>query len=141
MSKKATSKKVYLAIVLVVILAVSTVAVIYATQIYKPKQKTAVSSGLKVGETFTYNIMDLSTLYSSDANPDSQQPGFNELNNTAYIITITGVNGTIVSFDTNMQLTNGTSSETSGSVNLTSGIPGGDAGFWQIFLLILLWAN
>lgn len=134
MSKKAVSKKVYLAIALIVILAVSIAAVVYVTQQHSPpKPAVTVSSGLQVGDTFTYNITGVSYLYSSDADPNSEYPGFDGLNNTAYTVTITGVNGTIVSYNTNMILTNGTTSPSSGFVNISSGNPGGDAGFWAIY--------
>jgi hypothetical protein len=134
MSKKAVSKKVYLAIALVVIFVVSIAAVVYVTQQHStPKPVVNVSSGLQVGDTFTYNITGVSYLYSSDANPDSEYPGFEGLNNTAYTVTITGVNGTIVSYSTNMILTNGTSSPSTGFVNISSGNPTGDAGFWAIY--------
>jgi hypothetical protein len=130
MPKKAMSKKVYIAIFLLVILVgIAVAAIVYTTQ----TSSKSIVPGVNVGDTFTYKLTGVSQLYSLDANPDSEQPGFDGLNNTAYTITITGINGTIVSYNTNVILTNGTSSKASGWVNMSSGNPGGDAGFWGIY--------
>jgi hypothetical protein len=139
MSKGTSHKKLYLAIALIVILAVSvaSAAIIYSGQHNKPKT-SQITIGVSVGQTFTYNLTGVSTLFSSDANPDSQQPGFDSINNTMYTVAITGINGTVVNYSTDIMLSNGTSSEASGWVNVSSGATGGNAGFWGIYPANLL---
>ena len=133
MSKKASSKKIYIAIILVAVLIIATVAVVYANSHSSKSPKAQIASGLQVGDTFTYNLTGTSILYSSDANPESMQPGFDGLNNTAFTITITNVNDTIVSYNSVMLLSNGTSSQYSSWVNISSGITNKPGDFWGIF--------
>jgi len=108
MPQKGLSTKVYIAIVLVAILAVATGAIIYTTQFSKPATAN-VAVGVHVGDTFTYKITGTAVLSSVDANPDSQSPNFSDLNNTDYYkVTITGINGTRVSMDVSVAFNNGT---------------------------------
>jgi hypothetical protein len=126
MPKKAISKKVYVAIALVVILAISSAAIIYATQFNSAK---AVTVGVHVGDTFTYKLTGVSVLGSADAvTPDY----LSQYNNTDYYqVTITGINGSTVSFNTDWQFTNGTSVQTPEWVDLATGADSGD--FWAIY--------
>ena len=55
------------------------------------------------------------------------QPGFNGFNNTVYTVTISDVTNATVSYDTKTVFANGTSLDYSGSVNITSGVPSGNA--------------
>lgn len=122
MPKKAISKKVYIAIFLLVILGIATAAIVYMTQ-------PSTSVGVNVGDTFTYKLMGYSVLFSSDA----VTPAYlSEYNNTDYYqVNITGIKGSVVSFDTVWQFTNGTAVQNSGWVNLESGNNSGD--FWAIY--------
>jgi hypothetical protein len=128
MTKKPITKKVYVAIVLLVIIAIATAAIVYATQTSK-SGVTNVKVGVNVGDTFTYKLIGTTHLVSSDA----VTPAYlSEYNNTDYYqVTITGINGTTVSFNTDWQFTNGTSIQTSEWVNLATGADSGD--FWAIY--------
>ena len=68
MFKKSSPKKIYIAIILVAILAVSTTAAVYVySDGFKPKK--APLPGVQAGDVFTYNITDVSTLYSAMLTP------------------------------------------------------------------------
>jgi hypothetical protein len=127
MPMKAMSKKVYIAIfLLVVILSIAVVAaIVYTTQ----TSSSPVVSGVNVGDTFTYKLTGASVLGSADA----VTPGYlSEYNNTDYYkVTITGINGSVISFDTVWQFTNGTAVQNSEWVNLSTGADNGD--FWAIY--------
>jgi hypothetical protein len=129
MTKKPITKKVYVAIVLLVILAIATAAIVYATQTFLKSGVTNVKVGVNVGDTFTYKLIGTSDLFS----PDAVTPAsLSEYNNTDYYqVTITGINGSIVSFDTVWQFTNGTAVQTSEWVDLSTGADNGD--FWAIY--------
>ena len=104
MPKKAMSKKVYIAIFLLVILGIATAAIVYITQ-------TSKSVGVNVGDTFTYKLMGYSVLFNSTA----VTPAYlSEYNNTDYYqVNITGIKGSVVSFDTVWKFTNGTAIQNS----------------------------
>jgi hypothetical protein len=122
MPKKAMSKKVYIAIFLLVILCIATAAIVYITQASK-------SVGVNVGDTFTYKLMGYSVLFNSTA----VTPAYlSEYNNTDYYqVNITGIKGSVVSFDTVWKFTNGTAIQNSEWVNLAAGNDSGD--FWAIY--------
>ena len=63
MPKKNSSKKLYFAIILIVIIAVSAGAVIYITQF----SNVPIKVGVHVGDTFTYKLTGVSNLTSPDA--------------------------------------------------------------------------
>jgi hypothetical protein len=126
MPKKAISKKVYIAIFLLVLLVgIAVAAVVYTTQ----TSSSSVVPGVKVGDAFTYKLTGTSVLFSTDAvTPDY----FSQYNNTDYYkVTITGINGSVVSFDTVWQFTNGTAVQNSEWVDLSTGADNGD--FWAIY--------
>ena len=122
MPKKAISKKVYIAIFLLVILGIATAAIVYITQSSK-------LAGVNVGDTFTYKLMGYSVLFSSDAVTPAYLSQYN--NTDYYQVTITGIKGSVVSFDTVWQFTNGTAVQNSEWVNLAYGNSSGD--FWAIY--------
>jgi hypothetical protein len=126
--KKGTSKKVYLAIILVVVLVVSSAAIIYATTLSPPKP---VVAGVHVGDTFTYSIRGTSKLTGLDA---VEPPEFGQYNATDYYkVTITNVEGTVVSLDTEWKFLNGTSRAFSQKIDIANGNQTDDAGFWAIY--------
>ncbi|MGD0072041.1 MAG: hypothetical protein ABSB71_10840 [Candidatus Bathyarchaeia archaeon] len=132
MPKKGKPWKVYLAIILIVVIAVAAAAVIYTTQ--HPKSKTInVVIGVHVGDWFTYNITGESALYSSDANPESEYAGFNSINGTTCTITITQINGTVVTFTQNWGWSNGTHTQDSQWLNISSGEQSNQNGFWMLY--------
>jgi hypothetical protein len=127
MPKKAMSKKVYIAIFLLVILVGIAVvaAIVYTTQ----TSSSPVVPGVNVGDTFTYKLTGVSVLGSADA----VTPGYlSEYNNTDYYkVTVTGINGSTVSFDSVWRFTNGTEIQKSQWVDLSTGADNGD--FWAIY--------
>jgi hypothetical protein len=127
MIKKPNHKKIYIAIFLVVVLCVSIGAIIYTTQ--TPKSDFKV--GVKVGQTFTYQLSGDSILFDSDAVPPAYLPEYNQT--SYYQVTITGVTGSVVSFNTIWQFINGTSIDNANYIDLKTGDynPGGY--FWAIF--------
>ena len=70
------------------------------------KSGASVKVGVNVGDTFTYKLTGDSILFSSDASTPAYLSEYNETN--YYQVIITGVNGSVVSFDTIWQFTNGT---------------------------------
>ena len=122
------SKKVYIAIFLLAILIVATAAIIYATQILTPSVKAAVP-GVNVGDTFTYSLKGASKLIGPDAvTPDY----FYQFNETDYYkVTITAVNGSVVSFDTVWRFTNGTEIQKAQKVDVSTGFDSQE--FWAIY--------
>jgi hypothetical protein len=127
MPKKPAHKKMYIAIFLVVILCAATAAIVYATQISKSGANIKV--GVNVGDTFTYKLTGDSILFSSDAATPAYLSEYNETN--YYEVIITGVNGSVVSFNTIWQFTNGTAIKNSDWINLVTGNYSGD--FWAIY--------
>lgn len=126
MPKKAMSKKVYIAIFLLVLLVgIAVAAIVYTTQ----TSSSPVVPGVNVGDTFTYKLTGVSVLGSADAVTPAY---FSEYNNTDYYkVTITGINGSIVSFDSVWRFTNGTEIQKSQWVDLSTGADNGD--FWAIY--------
>jgi hypothetical protein len=124
--RKLLSKKVYIAIFLLVLLVgIAVAAIVYTTQ----TSSSPVVLGVNVGDAFTYKLTGTSVLGSADA----VTPGYlSEYNGTDYYkVTITGINGSVVSFDTVWQFTNGTAVQNSEWVDLSTGSDNGD--FWAIY--------
>jgi hypothetical protein len=126
MPKKAISKKVYVAIFLLVLLVgIAVAAIVYITQ----TSSSSVVPGVKVGDAFTYKLTGISVLGSADAVTPSYLSDYN--NTDYYKVTITGINGSVVSFNTVWQFTNGTAVQNSEWVDLSTGADNGD--FWAIY--------
>ena len=124
------TRKLYIAIVLLVILCVATAAIIYtATQLSAPKP---VVSGVNIGDTFTYSLKGISTLTGLDA---VDTPSFSQYNETDYYkVTITDVNGSSVSLDTIWRFTNGTEINDNQTIDLSNGKkPDQNTGFWAVY--------
>lgn len=125
--KKGISKKIYIAIVLLLILVVASGALIYAA-LTTPKP---VLPGVHVGDTFTYHLQGTSILTGLDA---VEPAGFWQYNATNYYkVTITGVNGSNVSLDTEWRFTNGTAITGTQTIDLANGQQTDDNGFWAIY--------
>ena len=127
MPKKNSSKKLYFAIVLIVIIAVSTGAVIYVTQF----SNAPIKVGVHVGDTFTYKLTGVSNLTSPDAvTPD----GFSIYNNTKdYTVTVTGISGTKVTLNTVWELLNGTQLVSPQTIDISNGNRTDASGFWALY--------
>jgi hypothetical protein len=124
--QKGLSKKVYLAIILLVVLVAATVAIILATQPAPIK----VTIGVHVGDTFTYSLKSASNLGVGAVDT----PGFSQYNETDYYkVTITDVNVTSVSLDTVWRLLNGTETVSHQTIDLSNGAKTDDTGFWAIY--------
>ncbi len=128
MYKKRSRKNLYLAIILIVILAVSVAAVVYATQFSKP---AAAKVGVHVGNIFTYKLTGESVLGSVDAVTPAYLSEYNDTD--YYQITITAVIGTNVSFNTIWRFTNGTEITSPQTLDISSGPPRDSTGFWAIY--------
>jgi hypothetical protein len=121
------SKKVNIAIVLLIVLIGSVAAVIYLTQGTSVKEAII---GVNVGDTFTYSITGTSTLGLGS----SESPGFSELNNTDYYrVAITDVNDSLVSLDTIWRFKNGTEVINQQTIDLSNGMKTDENGFWAIY--------
>ncbi len=127
MPKKATPKKLYLAIILVVILVVATAAVVYATQSSKPQSIV----GVHVGDTFTYTIKGYSDLNSASAVTPSSFLVYNQTDH--YTVTVTAVDGNKVSLNTVWQFLNGTQITSPQTIDLATGNKTDQYGFWPIY--------
>ncbi|TFH22568.1 hypothetical protein E4G67_04210 [Candidatus Bathyarchaeota archaeon] len=127
--KKGSNKKVYIAIILLVVLIGASAAVILATQ--TPAVK-AVALGVHAGDTFTYHLIGTSNLTSLAA---VDTPGFSVYNNTDnYKVTITNVQGTLVSLNTLWTLKNASSITGSQTIDLSNGNKTEANGFWAIYV-------
>jgi hypothetical protein len=127
--RKKGKSKVYIAILLIVVLAVSTAAIIYyanAGQNLKP-----ITTAIKAGDSFTYSIKGSATSTGLDSIIPEY---FNQYNETDYFkVTITDVNGTNVSFDTQWRFLNGTEINEQQTIDLSNGLKSNDNGFWAIY--------
>ncbi len=125
--KKGLSSKIYIAILLLIALVIVGFAVIYAT--YVPPVKAAVP-GVHVGDTFTYNLKGVSQLGVDATTPD----WFYIYNDTNYYkVTITGVNGSSVSLNTEWAFKNGTVKTDDQTIDLSNGVMSNPYGFWVIY--------
>jgi hypothetical protein len=130
MPKKHSHKKMYIAIFLVAVLFIATAAIIYTTQIFNVSgSKSGVKVGVHVGDTFTYKLTGASALFSAEAVTPAYLYEYNETN--YYEVIITGVNNSVVSFDTVWQFTNGTGIDNSAWIDLETGNYSGI--FWAIY--------
>ncbi|MGD0645116.1 MAG: hypothetical protein ABSA75_09445 [Candidatus Bathyarchaeia archaeon] len=128
MPKKKNNKKIYIVTILLAILIVAAAALIYLVETAN-SQPTTATVGVNVGDTFTYKLTGDSILFS----PDATTPAYlSEYNNTDYYqVAITGINGTLITFNTVWKFTNGTTIQNTDWINLTSGSNNGD--FWAIY--------
>lgn len=118
-------KKRAITIVILVIVVAIIVAAILATQ---PPPTEPIVTGVVAGNTFTYDLK----AYTSVSEDNVTLPqGVSEYNNTEwYKITITSVDGSVVSFNTTWRFVNGTEIERSGYVNV---LTDDNQAFWAIY--------
>jgi hypothetical protein len=133
--KKGLSTKSIVAIVLVAVLCISVAAVVYAAEVSnKSSSNKLVVPGIQVGDTFYYNITGESILFTAGSDPDAEYPGFTDLNNTNYYeVTVTGINGSVVSLDTDWVFDNGTSVPQTQTIDVANGQLGDSTGFWGLY--------
>ena len=127
MPKKTSSKKLYFAIFLIIILAISAAAVIYVIQF----STAPIKVGVHVDDTFTYKLTGVSNLTSSDAvTPD----GFSMYNDTKdYTVAVTGISGTKVTLNTIWELLNGTQYVKPQTIDISNGNKTDSNGFWALY--------
>jgi hypothetical protein len=125
--KKVIDSKVIVTIVLLAVLIVAAVALVYAVEIAPSNSR---KSGLQVGDTFFYNITGTSKLFSSNAATPAYLSAYNGTD--YYEVNITGVSGSLITFNTVWQFKNGTTIQNPEYVNLVTGANSGD--FWAIYL-------
>jgi len=129
MRKHTSPKKKRLAIALVVILALSVAAIVYATEFSNTAVK--VSVGVHVGDTFTYKLTGISVLGSLDAKTPAYLSDYN--NTEYYQIKIIAVNGSTVSFITLWKFNNGTEVTMPQILDIGNGNKTDGNGFWAIY--------
>ncbi len=126
--KKGSHTKAYIAIILLVVLIGASAAVIYATQ---PPATKPVALGVHAGDTFTYRLLGTSNLTSLAA---VDTPGFSVYNDTDnYKITVTDVQGTLVSLNTLWTFKNTSAITGSQTIDLSNGNKTETNGFWAIY--------
>jgi hypothetical protein len=126
--KKSKHTKAYAAIILVAILAIAAGAIVYTFQKSSSNKSSLV--GVQVGDTFTYSI----TGSSSNPVPAMDYPGFYQLNDTQYYnVTITGIQGNSVTFETDWVFKNGTDSQQQQTIDLSNGVLSDESGFSFLF--------
>lgn len=116
--KNSSHKKLIGAIILVVVLAISTAAAVYLYQ-KSPSNSNTSLVGVQVGDTFTYNI----TGSASDSVPNSIYPGFYQLNQTKYYkVAVTGIEGDAVSLQVDWVFVNGTDISQQQTIDIATGM-------------------
>lgn len=126
--KKGSHTKAYIAIILLVVLVAASAAVILANQ---PPSTKPVALGVHTGDTFTYHLLGTSNLTSLAA---VDTPGFSVYNDTDnYKITITDVQGTLVSLNTLWTFKNASIITGSQTIDLSNGNKTEANGFWAIY--------
>ncbi|MCL1978109.1 MAG: hypothetical protein FWG55_08445 [Candidatus Bathyarchaeota archaeon] len=125
------SHKIYLAIIVLVVLVGASVAAFYMLQ---PSQEdtpstSTVKAGVKVGDTFTYKMVGIADLHTSDVEiPEN----FMDVNRTDfYRVEITSVDLPIISYTVTWQFENGTKYSDNGMINIENGANTGE--FWGIY--------
>jgi hypothetical protein len=126
--KKGVNKKVVFAIALLVLIVVVAVAVALYP---KPRQSVLTTKvGVKVGDYFTYSLSG----WASGPVPSTISTDFSIYNDTSYYkVTVTAINGTKVTLDTDWVLNNGTSIDNPQTIDLASGILSDQNGFYALY--------
>lgn len=127
--RKKSKSKIYIAIFMIVVLTVAIAAVVYYANVglnLKP-----VSVGVNVGDSFTYSIQGSATLTGLDATIPEY---FSQYNETEFFkVSITEVNGTNVSLDTQWRFLNGTEFNDAQTIDLSNGLKSNDNAFWALY--------
>jgi hypothetical protein len=121
---KKRSRVVYFLVILVVIILILTI-IIFA---YLGTSAQARVPGVSVGDTFTFDV----TSFWNSSDPNAVVPQeFLETNQTeSFRVTITNINGSIVTTLDTWVFKNGTESNSTGLVSVESGTSSG--GFWAV---------
>jgi len=126
--KKGVNKKVVFAIILIALIVVGLVAAL--TYSDKKSNPVLAKVGVSVGNTFTYSLSGL----SSGSVPSTISADFSIYNDTSYYkVTVTAINGTKVTLDTDWVLRNGTSIDSPQTIDLASGITTVEGGFYALY--------
>jgi len=122
--KKGVNKKVIFAVLLLALIALgATAAAVYSYQKH-PASLSLV--GVQVGDRFTYSI----TGSCSDTVPNTDYPGFYQLNETQYYnVTVTSIQGDSVSLQTDWVFVNGTDITGQQTIDLSNGVMTDESGF------------
>ena len=126
--RKRSHKKIYLAVILLAVLASATAAIVYYSTAGAPKP---VKIGVNVGDTFTYSMKGMATLTGIDASvPDY----FYQYNATDYYrVTVTDVQATTVSLASEWKFLNGTIVNENQSIDVSNGNKTNLYGFWAVY--------
>jgi hypothetical protein len=128
--KKLLSAKWIAIIILVAIIALSSVA----TAMYIENKSKPIIAAVHAGDTFYYSVTGAYIVFSAGTNPDEMSPGITELNQTAYYkVTITNVEGSVVSLTDDWVFVNGTDIHDNQTINVANGNLGDKDGFWGIY--------
>jgi hypothetical protein len=126
--RKTSPKKIYAAVILLVVLIAALAGVIYVVANPAPK---VITVGVHVGDVFTYNITGTSTLVDLNA---VETPGFFQYNQTEYYrVTIADITAYNVTMDTLWKFKNGTEVSGAQMVDISTGAKRDDNGFWAIY--------
>ena len=130
--QKGSSKKIYIAVFLLIVLIAATGAIVYSYIGAGNPSGEEVKPGVNVGDTFTYSIHSTSNLIGLDA---VEPAGFSQYNDTDYYkVTITGVNGSTVSMDSIWRFINGTERTYQQTINIANGLQTNQyTGFWALY--------
>ncbi|MCL2173026.1 MAG: hypothetical protein LBH62_06860 [Nitrososphaerota archaeon] len=121
------SKKTYLVIVAVVVLAVVLIAGIY---VLRSHQKWEI--GVKAGDEFTYKMTGCADVPEFDV---AIPANYLDVNKTDYYrVKITNVEYPFVTYIETTQFKNGTSFSAEGTLNVENGANTNEGGFWGIFV-------
>jgi hypothetical protein len=126
--KKNNSKKIFLAIILLAVLIGATAAIVYYTSATGARP---VNVGVHVGDTFTYAMKGTASLQGLDAVVPDDLYRFNETD--YYKLTITDINGSKVTTNTQWRFLNGTEVNDSGWIDLSDGAKSNDGTFWTLY--------
>jgi hypothetical protein len=86
--------------------------------------------GVQVGDTFTYSV----TGSCSDPVSSTDYPGFYQLNDTKYYeVTVTDVEGSTVTLETDWVFMNGTDVQQQQTIDLDNGVTTNQNGFWGLY--------
>ncbi len=122
------TKKLYIAIFLLIILSAATAAVIFATQVLPPQP---VLPGVSVGDEFTYDLKGFANVIDLEA---SVPEYFYQFNNTEYYkVVVMGINGSEVSLQSTWRFTNGTEILYEHTIDISNGMKTREDGFWAIY--------
>lgn len=131
--KKGSHRNLIIAIALVAVVAIAAVAAaIYVNHVSGQSSANTGANlvGVQVGDTFTYNI----TGSCSASVPSDYYPGFYELNQTQYYkVAVTGIEGSVVSLQTDWVFMNGTDISGQQTIDLSNGLMSNDGGFWGLY--------